>query len=68
MRRREFITLILQLLKMAIPGLSRVALLVNPSTQVARLYTDVTQAAAAKLDLTNHTFECSDARRTGTSI
>jgi putative ABC transport system substrate-binding protein len=44
----------LQFLKLAIPGLSRVALLVNPSTQVARLYTDVTQAAAAKLDLINH--------------
>jgi putative ABC transport system substrate-binding protein len=47
----------LQFLELAIPGLSRVALLVNPSTQVARLYTDVTQAAAAKLDLINHTFE-----------
>jgi putative ABC transport system substrate-binding protein len=47
----------LQFLKLAIPDLSRVALLVNPNTQVARLYIDVTQAAAAKLDLINHTFE-----------
>ena len=47
----------LQFLKDAIPGLSRVALLVNPDTQVARLYIEVTQAAAAKLNLVNHVFE-----------
>src|SRR5215510_10233747 len=46
----------LQFLKETIPGLSRVALLVNPDTQVARLYTDVTDAVAAKTGLTNHTF------------
>ncbi len=47
----------LEFLKSTIQNLSRVALLVNPDTQVARLYIDVTQAAAAKLDLINHTFE-----------
>ena len=47
----------LQYLKDAIPGLSRVALLVNPTTQVARLYIDVTEAAAAKLNLVNQVFE-----------
>jgi putative ABC transport system substrate-binding protein len=52
----------LQFLKSTIQNLSRVALLVNPDTQVARLYIDVTQAAAAKLDLINHTFEARTAR------
>jgi putative ABC transport system substrate-binding protein len=47
----------LQLLKDTIPGLSRVALLVNPSDQISRLYIDATQAAAAGLGLTNQTFE-----------
>jgi putative ABC transport system substrate-binding protein len=47
----------LQYLKDAVPGLSRVALLVNPATQVARLYTDVTEGAAAKLNLINRVFE-----------
>jgi putative tryptophan/tyrosine transport system substrate-binding protein len=46
----------LQFLKETIPGLSHVALLVNPDTQVARLYTDVTDSVATKLGLTNHTF------------
>ena len=46
----------LQFLRETIPGLSDVALLVNPDTQVARLYTDVTDAVATKLGLTNHTF------------
>ncbi|MGC2825587.1 MAG: ABC transporter substrate-binding protein [Pseudolabrys sp.] len=46
----------LQFLKETIPGLSHVALLVNPDTQVARLYTDVTDTIATKLGLTNHTF------------
>lgn len=47
----------LQYLKDTVPGLSRVALLVNPTTQVARLYIDVTEAAVAKLNLVNHVFE-----------
>jgi putative ABC transport system substrate-binding protein len=47
----------LQFLKDAIPGLSRVALLVNPNTEVASLYKRVTEAAAAELGLRNHTFE-----------
>ena len=46
----------LQFLKETIPGLSQVALLVNPDTQVARLYSDVTDTVATRLDLTNHTF------------
>jgi putative ABC transport system substrate-binding protein len=47
----------LEFLKEMIPGLSQIALLVNPNTQVARLYKDVTDAAAAKLQLISHTFE-----------
>src|SRR4029453_11884393 len=46
----------LQFLKETIPGLSHVALLVNPDTEVARLYTDVTDREATKLGLSNHTF------------
>ena len=46
----------LQFLKEMIPGLSHVALLVNPDTQVAGLYTEVTDTVATKLGLTNHTF------------
>jgi putative ABC transport system substrate-binding protein len=47
----------LQFLKDMIPGLSRVALLVNPNTEVASLYKRVTEAAAAELGLNNRTFE-----------
>ncbi len=47
----------LQFLKDIIPGLSRVALLVNPNTEVASLYKRVTETAAAELGLKNHTFE-----------
>jgi ABC-type uncharacterized transport system substrate-binding protein len=47
----------LQFLKDIIPGLSRVALLVNPNTEVASLYKHATEAAAAGLGLNNHTFE-----------
>jgi putative ABC transport system substrate-binding protein len=46
----------LQFLKETIPGLARVALLLNPDTQVAPLYTKVTDAMATKLGLSNHTF------------
>jgi putative ABC transport system substrate-binding protein len=47
----------LQFLKDIVPGLSRVAQLVNPNAQVARLHIEATQAAAAKLGLTHRTFE-----------
>ena len=47
----------LQFLKDMIPGLSRVALLVNPNTEVAALYKRVTDTAAAGLGLRNQTFE-----------
>jgi putative ABC transport system substrate-binding protein len=46
----------LEFLKETVPGLARVALLVNPDTQVARLYTNVTNTMATKLGLSNHTF------------
>src|SRR5262245_46741190 len=38
------------------PVPARVALLVNPDTEVARLYTNVTDSMAEKLGLSNHTF------------
>jgi putative ABC transport system substrate-binding protein len=47
----------LQLLKEAIPRLSRVALLVNPDSQISRRYIEATQAAAPALGLTIQTFE-----------
>ena len=47
----------LQYLKDLVPGLSRVALLVNPNTEVAPLYKRVTETAAAELGLENRTFE-----------
>jgi len=47
----------LQYLRELVPGLSRVALLVNPNTEVASLYKRVTEAAAVELGLENHTFE-----------
>jgi putative tryptophan/tyrosine transport system substrate-binding protein len=46
----------LQFLMDTNPGLARVALLVNPDTEVARLYTNVTDSMAQKLSLSNHTF------------
>jgi putative ABC transport system substrate-binding protein len=46
----------LEFLKETSPGLARVALLVNPDTEVARLYTNVTDTTAQKLGLSNHTF------------
>jgi putative ABC transport system substrate-binding protein len=49
----------LQLLKEAVPGLSRVAQLVNPLAQISRLYVDVTQAAADQLGLKVERFEAS---------
>jgi putative ABC transport system substrate-binding protein len=47
----------LQFLKDIVPRLSRVALLVNPNTEVAPLYRRVTETSAAELGLENHTFE-----------
>jgi ABC-type uncharacterized transport system substrate-binding protein len=47
----------LQLLKEAIPDLSRVAQLVNPLAQISRLYIELTQAAAPQLGLTVERFE-----------
>ena len=53
----DIVLMRLQLLKEMITGLSRVALLVNPNTELAPLYKRVTEAAAAALALENHTFE-----------
>jgi putative ABC transport system substrate-binding protein len=47
----------LQFLSDIVPRLSRVALLVNPNTEVASLYKRVTEASAAQLGLENRTFE-----------
>jgi len=47
----------LQFLKDIVPRLSRVALLVNPNTEVAPLYRRITEIAAAELGLENRTFE-----------
>jgi ABC-type uncharacterized transport system substrate-binding protein len=47
----------LQLLKEVVPGVSRVAQMVNPLAQISRLYTDLTQTAAAQLGLTVERFE-----------
>jgi putative tryptophan/tyrosine transport system substrate-binding protein len=47
----------LQLLKEAVPGLSRVAQLVNPLAQISRLYVDVTQTASDQLGLKVERFE-----------
>jgi putative ABC transport system substrate-binding protein len=46
----------LEFLKETVPGLARTALLVNPDTQVAHLYSEVTNAMAAKLGLSNRVF------------
>jgi putative tryptophan/tyrosine transport system substrate-binding protein len=47
----------LQLLKEAVPGLSRVAQLVNPHAQISRLYVDLTKTAADRLGLEVERFE-----------
>jgi putative tryptophan/tyrosine transport system substrate-binding protein len=47
----------LQLLTYMIPGLTRVAVLLNPNTEVAPLYRRVTEAAANDLGLRHHAFE-----------
>jgi putative tryptophan/tyrosine transport system substrate-binding protein len=51
----------LQFLAEMVPDLRRVALLVNPDTEVAPLYKRVTETAAADLGLENHTFEARSA-------
>ena len=47
----------LQLLKEAIPRLSRVALLVNPDSQISRRYIEASQASAPAIGLTVRIFE-----------
>jgi putative ABC transport system substrate-binding protein len=47
----------LQVLKEMIPGLSRVAQLVNPNAQASRMNVEMMRAAAANLGLTVRTFE-----------
>jgi putative ABC transport system substrate-binding protein len=47
----------LQFLKEAIPRLSRVALLVNPDSQISRRYIEAAQAAAPSLGFAINTFE-----------
>ena len=47
----------LQLLRELIPGLLRVAQLVNPNSPASRLHIELTQAAAAELGLTVQRFE-----------
>jgi putative ABC transport system substrate-binding protein len=47
----------LELLKEAVPGLSRVGLLINPNTSFSRPYVEESKAAAAKLGLALQTFE-----------
>ncbi len=47
----------LQLLKEIVPGLSRVAFLVNPNQQSTRMYVEVMRAAADQLELALQTFE-----------
>jgi putative tryptophan/tyrosine transport system substrate-binding protein len=47
----------LQLLKEAVPSLSRVAQLVNPLARISRLYVDLTRTAADQLGLKLETFQ-----------
>jgi putative tryptophan/tyrosine transport system substrate-binding protein len=47
----------LELFKEIIPGLSRVAVLVNANSQLATAYTDKMRTAASNLGLTGHAFE-----------
>jgi ABC transporter substrate binding protein len=47
----------LQILKEIIPGLSRVAQLVNPNSPASRLHIELTQAAATELGVTVQRFE-----------
>jgi putative ABC transport system substrate-binding protein len=56
---RDLVGKRLQLLKEIVPGLSRVALLVNPNQQTTRIYMQETPAAAASLKLTVQVFAAS---------
>jgi putative ABC transport system substrate-binding protein len=56
----ELIAKRLQLLKEAVPGLSRVAQLVNPLAKISSLYVDLTQTAADQLGLQVERFEARD--------
>jgi len=47
----------LEFLREAVPGVSRVAQLVNPLAKISRLYRDLTKTAAAQLGLTVERFE-----------
>jgi len=47
----------LEFLREAVPGVSRVAQLVNPLAKISSLYTDLTKTAAAQLGLTVERFE-----------
>jgi len=47
----------LQILKEAVPGLSRIAQLVNPSAKAHRLHIELTRTAAAELGLDVRTFD-----------
>jgi putative ABC transport system substrate-binding protein len=47
----------LQFLKETIPGLTRIALLVDPTSQVSRLYIDVSEGEAAALGMEVQTYE-----------
>jgi ABC-type uncharacterized transport system substrate-binding protein len=52
----------LQYLKETIPRLSRVALVVNPDSQISRRYIDITYGAAAALGLVVQTYEARSLR------
>jgi putative ABC transport system substrate-binding protein len=54
---RDLVGKRLQFLKETVPGLSRVALLVNPDQQSTHIYIQETQAAAAELGLVVQIFE-----------
>ncbi|HEY7246867.1 MAG TPA: ABC transporter substrate-binding protein [Xanthobacteraceae bacterium] len=47
----------LQMLKEILPGLARIGWLINTSTPPSRVYTDLAQAAATEVGLTNETSE-----------
>jgi putative ABC transport system substrate-binding protein len=55
----------LQFLREAIPGLSRVAQLVNPLARISRFYTELTQTAAAQLGLEVERFEAGSRNELG---
>ena len=54
---RDLVGKRLQILKDLVPGLSRVAFLINPNVPVTRMFVDVTQSAATELGLQLRTFD-----------